>query len=66
MEAQINYLRVQMEEFKEVTRLQKAGGFNGRHREEDCKENCNKYTYSHTGSEKYLAEGKRCNTCREM
>ena len=66
VEAQINHLRLQMEELEMVARLQKAGRFSGRYKDPDRKEKCNKCTYSHTASRKCPAEGKTCDTCGEV
>ena len=44
VETQMNHLNAQMEELEVVTRLQKEGKFSGRHKEQDGKDKCNKYT----------------------
>ena len=51
----------------EVTKdlIEKAVMKEYRYREYDQKEKCNKYTYSHIGSRKYLAGGRMCDTCGE-
>ena len=65
VEAQMNHLRSQMEELEMVARLQKAGRFSGRYREQERKEKCNRCTYSHTAARKCPAEGRTCDTCGE-